>query len=119
MTWDRSLLRLPHRSGFFHPDLVAASDVVVGKLGYGTVVETASVGGRIAFLPRPSFPESDVLESYVRHTLVSEEITPEAFATGRWIRDVEQLLERPRSARIDASGAETAAAAVLDLVGWA
>jgi hypothetical protein len=46
-------------------------------------------------------------------------IADEKFATGRWIHTVERLLERPSSARIDASGAETAAAAVLDVVGWA
>lgn len=118
MAWDGALLRLPHRSGVFHPDLVAAADVVVGKLGYGTVVETAAVGGRFAFVARPGFPESPVLESYVRQTLTSEEIAWGQLATGRWIRDVERLLERPPSPRIDATGADTAAQAVLDIVGW-
>jgi hypothetical protein len=31
------LIALPHRSEFYHPDLVAACDAVVGKAGYSTV----------------------------------------------------------------------------------
>ncbi len=34
-----NITALPAKSGMYHPDLVAASDAVVGKVGYSTVCE--------------------------------------------------------------------------------
>ncbi len=37
-----SVITVPHRSRFYHPDLMHAADGVVGKLGYSTVAEAWS-----------------------------------------------------------------------------
>ena len=52
---------LPHRSGFFHPDLVQAADAVVGKIGYSTLAETCRARIPYGFVPRAGFRESAVL----------------------------------------------------------
>jgi hypothetical protein len=36
----QNLVLLPHHSGFYHPDLVNASDAVIGKVGYSTAGRT-------------------------------------------------------------------------------
>ena len=69
-----SVIWLPHRSGFYHPDLVAAADVIVAKLGYSTVAETATSGRGLAYVPRPDFPESPHLEAWAVAHLATERI---------------------------------------------
>ncbi len=93
-----SLLALPHRSGHFHPDLVAASDLVVGKLGYSTVAEAVHSGARLLYLPRPDFPESPVLESFVRRHLPAAATSVSELASGSWLDRMDRLLEEPRPA---------------------
>ncbi|MCK6552234.1 hypothetical protein L6R52_40765, partial [Myxococcota bacterium] len=45
------------RGRFYFPDLVAACDVIVTKLGYGIVSEAVAQRKRLVFPPRPEFPE--------------------------------------------------------------
>ncbi|GMU67035.1 MAG: hypothetical protein AMXMBFR36_33090 [Acidobacteriota bacterium] len=110
---DGNVVLLPHRTPVAHPDLVAAADVVVGKLGYSTVAEAFAAGTRFAYLPRPAFRESAVLAEFVSARLRSLELDPEAFAAGRWVEGLPALLEAPRSEPGDASGAEVAAEEIL------
>lgn len=49
----------------YHPDLVAASNVMLGKLGYSSVAEAACLGTPFAYLQRHWFPESKVLADFV------------------------------------------------------
>jgi UDP:flavonoid glycosyltransferase YjiC (YdhE family) len=107
-----NVVLLPHRTPVAHPDLVAAADVVVGKLGYSTVAEAFAAGTRFAYLPRPAFRESAVLADFVRARLPSLALDAAAFADGRWVDALPELLARPRPAPGDASGAEAAAEAI-------
>ncbi len=107
-----NLVLLPHRSAFYHPDLVAAADAVVAKLGYSTVAEVAGAGVPLAWVPRPRFPESPVLERYVGARLPSLEIPAAAFESGDWADIVPELLALPRQSPRALAGAAQAAAAV-------
>ena len=69
-----NIMYLPHNHKFFHPDLVNASDVVVGKVGYSTIAETYALQKPFIFLGRKKFRESEVLEKYVRQNMKSESI---------------------------------------------
>ena len=60
---------LSSRSGIFHPDIVAASDGVVGKIGYSTLAEVYAAGVPYGFVPRPRFRESDVLSAFVQEQM--------------------------------------------------
>ena len=115
-------LCLPHRSRWYHPDLIHAADAVVGKLGYSTVAEVAAAGVPFAYVPRDRFPESPPLETWVTAHLPSLRISAARFLSGEWLRDLGPLLalgasdgdaSRDRNARSD--GADLAADA---LVGW-
>lgn len=111
------VMLLPFHSEIYHPDLVQAADVVVGKLGYSTVAETYHARAAMAFVSRPHFRESAVLAEFVRRTAPSVEITEAAFNDGSWLDAVDGLLdaERPTEARVN--GAAEAAAAILDRFG--
>jgi hypothetical protein len=111
-----NLVLLPHHSPVYHPDLVRAADVVVGKLGYSTVCEAYAAGARYAFLPRPAFRESAVLERFVRDHLSAAPIDPEAFADGSWTETLDGLLSQEKPAPRPATGAAEAAAAMRDLL---
>lgn len=109
---DGDLLLLPHHSPIHHPDLVAAADAVVGKLGYSTVAEAARVGTRFAYLPRPRFRESPVLAAWLAARVPTIELPPTALADGSWAAPLADLLTRPAGQPTLADGAETIAAAL-------
>ena len=108
----RNVRLLPHRSPVHHPDLVAAADLVVGKLGYSTVAEAVAAGTRMLYVPRPGFRESAVLETYVQARLPAEAIRFEELESGRWVDRVPTLFARARPLPRLANGAEIAAEAI-------
>jgi hypothetical protein len=111
-----SSILLPHHTPFFHPDLLNACDVVVGKLGYSTCAETYYSGLPYGYVPRSRLRESAVLGSYVRQTMGGIEITPAEFEDGRWLTRLPDLLGSPRVPRRSVNGAETVADFVEQLV---
>ena len=108
------LLVLPFHGGFYHPDLVAASDVVVGKLGYSTVAEAFHAGSAFAYVARPNFPESPVLAAFVKQHMNSMEIDETAFRSADWLPQVESLLDTHRHPSEKENGADAAANAILE-----
>jgi hypothetical protein len=104
---------LPHRSGFFHPDLIHAADGVLGKLGYSTLAEVAAAGVPFGYVPRPGFAESPVLEDWVRRHLPHVRVEAESFVSGRWLDQVEDLLALPRRERPIADGAREIARRIV------
>jgi hypothetical protein len=109
------LVTLPFRSEFYHPDLVHASDVVVGKLGYSTVAEAFHAGCPMVMLRRPGFRESPVLARFAERELAAVEVTEEAFNDGSWIAALEEI-EGDRRVEPRSNGAEAAATAILQLL---
>ena len=102
-------LLLPDHSPVFVPDLVAASEVVVGKLGYSTVAEAWAAGTRYVYVPRSQFPEGPFLTRFVRQQVPSVELEPETFASGDWLDELPRLLNERRSPRHCENGAERVA----------
>jgi len=49
----------------FH-DLLACSDAIIAKPGYGTFVEAAIHGVPVLYLPRPDWPEQPCLVEWLR-----------------------------------------------------
>ncbi len=100
------VILLPERSPVYLPDLVAASEVVVGKLGYSTVAEAWAAGCRYLYVSRPEFPESPLLAEFVERYLPSLETGLEGFTTGEWTASLGELLERPRPVSRRVNGAD-------------
>ena len=90
-----NVILLPHRSEFFNPDLIAASDAVVGKVGYSTLAEVFRAGAPFGYVKRPHFRESDFLEAYLEARGSAVPIPPEEFESGAWISRLDQLLSLP------------------------
>jgi len=74
-----------------HSCLVQAADVLVGKLGYSTVVEAVIHGTPFLYCPRLDWPEEVVLEEYVGQRLPACSIPPERFRRGHWEKELFEL----------------------------
>jgi hypothetical protein len=108
------LLMLPFHSDFYHPDLVAASDLVIGKLGYSTVAEAYCAGTALAYVERSRFPESPILAQWVEEHMVAAEIGEDALRDGAWIVAANEILNVPRRKPDAGNGAAQAAEVVLE-----
>lgn len=87
---------LGREASWYHPDLVAAANLVVGKLGYSTVAEAYQAGTPYAYVSRADFRESPVLAAFVEHHLPALHIDPEEWRNGRWLLRLPSLpIERP------------------------
>ena len=111
---EGNVVLLPHRSGFYHPDLMQACDAVVGKLGYSTLAEAALTGTPYAYLTRPNFRETARLGGFVQSELNGLEVAAEEFANGEWLRRLPDLLSRPRPTPMERNGAEAIAEFVIE-----
>lgn len=109
-------LLLPHRSGFYHPDLMAASDAVLGKLGYSTLAEAWRCGLPYAFIPRQRFPESPVLARFVAEEMAGFAVAAPVLEGEDLAAAVERLLDLPRRGAPKEDGAAVAAAHVRELL---
>jgi hypothetical protein len=104
-------------AGLRYEDLIAASDVVVGKPGYGIVSECVANGIAFLYARRDRFAEEDIFERDMPAILRCRRIEPEVLMAGNWQDDIEALLDQPSPPSLPATnGAEAAAAAILDLL---
>ncbi len=101
---------LPHHSTFYHPDLVHASDAVIGKAGYSTVAETYQAGVPFGYVLRARFRESEVLQRFIEDEMPAFEIPEPTFRDGSWLERLPDLLALPPRPRRDSNGADEAAA---------
>jgi len=102
----------------YHPDLVAASDVVFCKLGYGIVGEILASQPAVLYLEREYFPETDVFERELPEYVRLERITRKDFEAGRWDALYELLNARrnepPRAPYTDLDGGKEVAEILKD-----
>ncbi len=103
---SNNLIFLPHHSRFFHPDLINASDAVVGKVGYSTLAEVYHGGVPFGYIKRSRFQESEILAGYIRDHMNGIPIEEEEFQAGTWVRRLSDLLACGRICRGGPNGAE-------------
>lgn len=113
---NEKVILLPTHSSFYHPDLMAAADVLIGKAGYSTVAEAYQCGIPFGYIKRPSSPESAVLEDYIQRHLPSSAIPAEAYTNGDWVRYIPELLKIHRGWPKPENGADAAARFLCDLL---
>jgi len=111
-----NIILLPHRSGFFHPDLVNASDAVVGKAGYSTLAEVYWAGVPFGYVIRTGFRESGVLASFIENNMQGIPISAEDLHEGTFISRVPELLSMKLGRRDGVNGADQIAEAILGLI---
>ncbi len=112
----RNLVLLPNHTSFFHPDLINAADVVIGKVGYSTLAEVYQAGAPYGYIPRPYFRESALLAGYIKSHMYGLAIAGSEFADGSWLARLPALLAMPRINRPTTGGAEQVARFILERI---
>lgn len=83
------------RLGFTYTDLLAASDVVATKLGYGIVSECLANGVALLYTLRGRFIEQDTFIREMPAVMRSQHIDTDDLRDGRWADAVDALLAQP------------------------
>lgn len=107
---------LPQHSAFYHPDLINASDVVVGKLGYSTLSEVYYAGRPYIYVMRDEFRESAPLASFVEAHMVGLPVQASDFEQGHWLDRLPQLLSTARQKHYHRKGAEQISDMIVNLL---
>ena len=99
------------------PDLIAASDVVLGKPGYGLASECVAHRVPFAMIERPNFRETPVLVADMARMGRCSSISIEQFFSGDW----EEVLERAIGSEtawveLDSNPAKTIARRVMQIL---
>jgi hypothetical protein len=110
------LIALPHQSEFFHPDLVNASDAVIGKVGYSTLAEVYQAGIPYGYVPRLQFRESRVLVDYIRREMQGLPLSVADFEAEAWLSSLPGLLALPRFQYQGQNGAAQAADFISQII---
>ncbi len=77
------------QTGLGFTDLVSSCDAVLGKCGYGTVVECVLNGTPLLYIPRPDWPEEASLLQWLDAHGAAVELAPGCLVTGKF-RDTVQ-----------------------------
>jgi len=107
---------LPHRSDFYHPDLVNACDAVVGKVGYSTLAEVFQAGVPFGYVTRSDFRESAPMARFVENEMSGFQLAESDFCSGRWISNLPNLIELGRVKQQSPNGAEAIGQFILDRI---
>jgi UDP:flavonoid glycosyltransferase YjiC (YdhE family) len=93
--------------GLRYEDLVAASDVVISKPGYGIVSECIANGAALLYTSRGRFPEYDIFVAEMPRFLRCCYISQDDLIAGRWEGAIDALLAQPappERPRVDGAG---------------
>ena len=103
-------------SEYFHPDLVTASDALIGKVGYSTLSEVYWAGIPFGYVARSDFRESGVLVSYIENHMNGVAIEERDFTQGSFLSSLPRLLAMKRVPRQPPNGADQAALFIFSLM---
>lgn len=100
-------------SSLYHPDLIAAADLVVCKAGYSTVAECLQSGTAILCIDREGFAETSVLSEFVKNRLAGTVLQEKQLQNGEWLQMLPTLLAAPKPQPAAQNGAELVAEILL------
>lgn len=86
----KNVIPIP-REGFRFSDLVAVSDVVLSKPGYGIVSDCFANRVPLLYIQRDDFVECDVIVQWLNQNSVASELTFDQFKSGDWQESLVQL----------------------------
>lgn len=92
-------------------DLLASSDVLICKPGYGSFVEAACSGTPVLYVSRADWPESPALAGWLRQHGQCLEVSRDALTKGDLAEVLEEICHVPRPEPVVPEGAE-------QVVGW-
>jgi hypothetical protein len=86
-------------------DLLASSDALICKPGYGSFVESASCGVPVIYINRPDWPESPALNSWLHKYGLCREVSRQALEQGMIAAVLEEIWSSPRPKAVIPEGA--------------
>lgn len=89
-------------------DVLASSDVVVTKPGYGTIVEAACHGVPIVYVARDDWPENASLEAWLAAHAVGMRVERTAYERGEFADVIIAALQATRVDRVAPTGVDQA-----------
>lgn len=101
------------RTGMTFLDLLASSDVLITKVGYGSFVEAAAHAVPVLYLDRPDWPETPYLAAWLAEHCNAMSLDEAALFSERLTEILQVLWRKPRKTAIQATGAEQAARQLL------
>ena len=103
-------------NGLQYKDLVAASDVVISKPGYGIASECLANGAALLYTSRDGFREYGLLATAMPHFLRCRHLPKDDLFAGRWADAIDLLLAQPAPAvQPSVDGAFAVARSVVQL----
>ncbi|KAJ7036295.1 hypothetical protein C8F04DRAFT_483711 [Mycena alexandri] len=84
----------------YMPDLTAVGDVLLGKLGYGTVAECVDSSTPFIYVSRPLFIEEHGLRRLLDHDGVGVELSRESYEAGDWAGAIETAWTQGQGAKV-------------------
>lgn len=91
-------------------DVLASSDALICKPGYGSFVEAACSGVPLLYTQRPDWPETPVLAAWVAEHGHGTAITRQQLENGQFAAELQALLALPRKPPATPTGIAQAAA---------
>lgn len=113
-SWN--VVQLPHNSGYYHPDLLNASDAVIGKPGYSTVAEVYHAKVPFGYISRPQSREPTMLEAFIEAAMEGMPIPREEYFHGHWLHKVPRLIAMRENFHRKPNGAIAAANVIINAV---
>ena len=101
-----NLILLPENSAYFHPDLINAADVVIGKIGYSTIAEVYQAGVPFGYSARTRYRESKPLVDFIENNMSGVAIDESEFQNGDWVDRLQDILALPRTEQNSSNGAD-------------
>jgi hypothetical protein len=90
-------------------DLLASSDALICKPGYGSFVEAASCGVPVLYVNRPDWPEAPTLVEWLQQHGTCNEVSRQELEQGRIVDALEEIWNAPRPKPVIPEGAQQAA----------
>jgi hypothetical protein len=97
-------------------DILASSDVFIGKPGYGSFAEAACNGIPMLYVPRGDWPEEPYLVTWLERHGRCRPIARRQFTDGDFATDIDAVLALPRREPVAPTGAEAAATLLAALL---
>ena len=111
-----NLILFPHHSELFHPDLVNASDALIGKVGYSTLSEAYWAGIPFGYIARRDFRESPMMISFIEKNMRGFAVAENEFTCGAFASRLPELFALGRISRSGTNGADQAARFITALI---
>ncbi len=86
-------------------DVLASSDALICKPGYGSFVEAACSGVPVLYVNRPDWPESPALVEWLQQHNLCREVSRQALEQGNIAGELKSILGAPQPERVIPDGA--------------